>query len=148
VPFATDLPTPWTVLTSAKRTSVALERRADALLRARALDLTQLRLLVDIDDRHSAWAAQVSRDLSLSRQAVAHHLARLSDRGVVHAGPPGGYVRGIRLTAEGRELAARGLDDLAPLLDRLAAGADLRATASALMALEAATRPPPPRWQL
>ena len=139
---------PWTILTSAKRTSVALERRGDHLLGARGLDLTQLRLLVDIDDRRTAYSAQLARDLLMSRQAVHPQLAALRARGVLGIAPSGAHVRRLILTPEGRELASRGLDDLAPLLDRLARSADAGTVVSILADLEAATRPPTPRWQL
>jgi DNA-binding MarR family transcriptional regulator len=139
---------PWPILTSAKRASVALERRADALLRARGLDLTQLRLLVDIDDRRTAYSAQLAGDLLMSRQAVHHQLLALRARGALDVGPAGAHVRRLILTPEGRDLASRGLDDLAPLLDRLATRTDADTIISVLSGLEAATRPATPRWQL
>ena len=138
----------WTVLTSVKRTSVALERRADDLLRARALQLTQLRLLVDIDHRHTAYSAQLAKDLLMSRQAVHHQLAGLWARGALRTGPAGNHVRRVALTSEGRNLAERGLGDLAPLLDRLARCTDTDAIVATLAELVATTRPPPPRWEL
>jgi DNA-binding MarR family transcriptional regulator len=138
----------WTILTSAKRTSVALERRADHLLSARGLDLTQLRLLVDIDARRTAYSAQLAGDLLMSRQAVHHQLAALKSRGALSIGPHGAHVRRLILTPEGRDLASRGLDDLAPLLDRLARGTDADSIVSVLGDLEAATRAPAPHWQL
>lgn len=138
----------WTVLTSAKRTSTALERRAGDLLRARALQLTQLRLLVDIEDRHSAYSAQLAKDLLMSRQAVHHQLAGLWTRGALRTGPAGHHVRRVALTSEGRDLTERGLRDLAPLLDRLASLEDADAIVEMLGELAASTRPPPPRWML
>src|SRR6187200_2206563 len=92
---------PWTVLTSVKRTSVALERRADDLLRARALQLTQLRLLIDIEDRHAAYSGQLAKDLLMSRQAVHHQLAGLWARGALRTGPAGNHVRRVRLHLRG-----------------------------------------------
>jgi DNA-binding MarR family transcriptional regulator len=138
----------WSVLTSVKRTSVALERRADDLLRARALQLTQLRLLIDIDDRHAAYSAQLAKDLLMSRQAVHHQLAALDSRGALRTGSAGNHVRRVALTSEGRDLAERGLRDLAPLLDRLAQRTDADAIVTLLSELAATTRPPPPRWEL
>jgi DNA-binding MarR family transcriptional regulator len=138
----------WTILTSVKRTSVALERRADDLLRARALQLTQLRLLVDIDDRHAAYSAQLAKDLLMSRQAVHHQLTGLLSRGALRDGPVGNQVRRVALTSEGRDLVERGLRDLAPLLDRLAYRTDADAIVTMLAELAATSRPPPPRWEL
>jgi len=138
----------WSILTSAKRTSVALQLRADDLLRARALQLTQLRLLVDIEDRHSAYSAQLAKDLLMSWQAVHHQLAGLWARGALHSGPTGHHVRRFALTSEGRDLAERGLRDLSPLLERLASLPDAGAVVDMLGELAATTRPPPPRWVL
>lgn len=139
---------PWTILTSVKRTSVALEHRADDLLRARALQLTQLRLLIDIEDRHAAYSAELAKDLLMSRQAVHHQLATLWARGALATGPAGNHVRRVALTPEGRDLAERGLGDLAPLLDRLARCPDGDAIVTKLAELAATTQPSPPRWDL
>ena len=140
--------TAWPTLTATKRTAVALERRADALLRPRALHLTQLRLLVDIEERRMSYPSKLAADLLLSRQGVHHLLEALAVRGAVSVEPRRDVVRRVALTAEGRDLAIRGLEDLAPLLERLARVPDPGRIASTLSELESASHPPPPRWQL
>ena len=137
----------WAVLIATKRTAVALERRADALLRARALTLTQLRLLLDVDERHTTYPNQLAGDLLISRQATHHHLATLAARGAVSLGSEGRPVRTVSLTPEGRHLTSRGIADLALLLDRVA-HPNLHTILPMITRLAAAASDPLPRWDL
>jgi hypothetical protein len=104
--------------------------------------------LIDIDDRHRSYPSQLAADLLLSRQAVHHRLAAMEARGSVAAGEGGGYIRAVVLTPIGRDLASRGMHDLAPLLDRIARLPGMRSTHSTLTTLERASRPPLPPWPL
>ena len=79
---------------------------------------------------------------------LRHQLAGLCARGALETGPAGNHVGRVALTSEGRDLAERGLGDLAPLLDRLARCTDSDTIVTMLGELAATTRLPPPRWEL
>ena len=85
-----------------------LEPEADQLLTALA-DRTRRRILVRLAERPDD-AGAVARDLDLTRQGVAKHLAVLEEAGLVERGahPQDGRQVLITLTPAGEELVVRG----------------------------------------
>jgi DNA-binding transcriptional ArsR family regulator len=80
-------------------------------------DATRLRVLVAIGNREAASVSTLARELPVSRQAVAKHVAVLRDAGLVEAGRSGREV--LYSVRPGRlQLTARWLAEAAAAWDR------------------------------
>ena len=110
----------WATITAVRHTSASLQKRADLLLHGRGLTLTQVEILMAVNDRRRTYAGRLARDVRITRQGARRHLLTLERRGAATLLAPGDFTRDVELTPAGAELLSAAFSDLGPLFAGLA----------------------------